>query len=51
MRKAPKVKLSRDGISKHFRRKALLMAIFSLALIVLGAVVGIVGPLVMSYLE
>lgn len=51
MRKTPKGKLPRDGISIHFRREALLMVVFSLALIVLGAVVGIVGPLVMSYLE
>jgi hypothetical protein len=39
------------AISHHFRREALMMIGFLVALLVLGLVASMIGPWVMSYLE
>jgi hypothetical protein len=42
---------SRFAINFHFRREALMMIGFVVALLVLGFVTSMIGPWVMSYLE
>jgi hypothetical protein len=47
----PQAKASRFGISFHFRREALMMIGFVVALLFLGFVVSMIGPWVMNYVE
>lgn len=48
---APQAAVSRFAINRHFRREALMMIGFVVALLFLALVASMIGPWVISYLE